>query len=170
MKTSDSMEEGYPLGALRERRDAAQATRARLRRRTSGSPDPSARRRAGAVAQQVAAPGRPRQPVRSGAWDAEHVDPVVERREHDLEAPVAVEVADRRCRRHADPVFVTALVAQADVVEPLAGGGEHDEPARARVRAVGAEDELGDAVAVEVRGDYLRRERLRRSVGVVETP
>ena len=72
---------------------------------------------AGAVAQQVAAAGRPRQVLRVRARDAVDVDPVVERRDHDLEPPVAVEVGDRRRRRDADAVAVGALVAQADVVE-----------------------------------------------------
>jgi hypothetical protein len=48
--------------------------------------------------------------------------------------------------------------------------GEHDEPARARRRAVGAEDQLGHAVAVEVGGDDLGGEALRRAVGVVVAP
>ena len=43
----------------------------------------------------------------------EHVDPVVERRQDDLERPVAVEVADRRCRGDADPVAVACPGAGA---------------------------------------------------------
>ena len=52
----------------------------------------------------------------------------------------------------------------------LPGGGEHHEASRARRERVGAEDELGRAVAVEVGGHDLRGEGLRPAVGVVVAP
>ena len=120
----------WPTGAAapRPRRGgrAARAGRRFASRRDSGSRSPA---RAGA--QEAAAARRPGQAVRARAGDAVDVDPVVERGEHDLQPPVAVEVGDRRRRGHADAVAVLALVAEPEVVQPPAGGGEHDEPARA---------------------------------------
>ena len=55
-------------------------------------------------------------------------------------------------------------------MEPAAGRREDDEPAGSGLRAVGAEDELGTPVAVQVGGHDLGGERLRRAAGVVEPP
>ena len=86
--------------------------RPRRPRSTPSSSAASGRRRPGPVAQQVAAARRPRQAVRARARDAVDVQAVVEAREDDLQAPVAVEVGDRGGRRDADAVSVRALVAQ----------------------------------------------------------
>src|SRR6185503_10777121 len=98
--------------------------------------------RAGAVSQDVPASRGPGQAVAARPRDAEDGDPMVEGRQHDLQAPVLVEIADRGGGWDADPVPVLPLVRQADVVEPLAGGGENDESAGAGRQGVRAEDEL----------------------------
>ena len=66
----------------------------RLRGLTWPSSTP-ADRAAGPIAKEISASGRPRQAVRPRARNTEHVDPMVEGGDHDLEAPVPVEVADR---------------------------------------------------------------------------
>ena len=59
---------------------------------------------------------------------------------------------------------------EPEVVQPPAGRGEHDQPSGAGRERVRPEDELGGAVAVEVGGDDLGRERLRGASRVVEAP